>query len=293
MTSPTVIVPYPKELHTSFVRGGSYGGTRTRTGDIPHIDTVMTVARAPSVGWSGSQGTVAAWVALTEQWQAAGGEPLRMTHTIRKAAAAADMRRGWEQWVERGRPDPHDPAWQRGMRMHYVAPVDGTNHQWGGAVDFDVQALYIEGLERGSDEALERLWEMADEHGFTPVIAHPVANQSEAWHLDHMGPLRAAYVELRGTYRSAYTEVARMGCALAGTLHPDTSNQQARYLQARLAIGGFVPGRCDGIIGPKTRAALEAAGAPKSVVDKARRNIPQAKAWLKEAGIGTEELALL
>jgi len=293
MAGPAVVVPYPHELHTSFVRGGLHGGTRTRTGEIPHIDDVLRVSHAPSVGWAGSRATVAAWVELSEAWVADGGEPIRLTHTIRTGAAATGMRAGWERWVEAGRPGPEDPRWRRGMRMAYVAPPDGTHHQWGAAVDFDVKALSADGFDRGSDEVLMKLWDMADAHGFSPVIGHPIADQSESWHLDHMGPLRLVYVELRSMYRNAYNEVARMGCALAGTLHDDTDNRMARYVQARLAIGGFVPGRCDGIIGPKTRASLKEAGAPPAVVDKARQNVPAVRAWLKASGIGSAEMESL
>lgn len=294
MANTIVLAKLPPKTVTAYVSGAR---TRSPGGQIPHLGTCLTIDRAPSSNWVASPATVKAWGALNEELAADGHEPLRLVDAWRAPGYQQHARTLYDNWLAAGRPDPGVPGSgfdSRIMKAAYVARPNGSNHQWGGSFDFDVGAIKMKGVrERGSDEALSCLWEYLDQHGFRPIIAHPVADQNEAWHVDHLGPLQAIYDLFRAETRSAYTETALIGCALAGTLANRTTNISARYMQARLAIGGEFPGTADGIPGRKTIAALKRAGCPKVVAERAKKSTDQVISWMNESQWGVEAIAAL
>lgn len=288
-----VLDQIPDHIHTAYLAGGK---TREPGRGIPHISRVLTVAKANPKGWRLSPGTLRALVAVQVGLEAAQAEPLRLVDAYRGATAQAYARVKYEQWLDAGKPRPGDFAYRSGqMSTAYVAPADQSQHQWGGAVDIDVQAWGPPaGTRRGTDAALEILWDFMQAQGFTPIIADPVIDQSEAWHFNHLGALAAVWERFRSEGLRGYAgAVATCGCALAGTLHPRTSNQQQRYIQARLNIAGFYCGRADGQIGSMTKDALREAGCAKRRADRAKRYPNEVVEWMNAEKLGETEMATL
>lgn len=189
----------------------------------------------------------------------AGGAPLRLTECYRdQVHVQAPARRKYLSWVNAGKPARIDP---KRMKNAYVAPPNQSNHGWGGAIDFDVDALEFPGTGVGTDEALYVFWGMAAARGFLPIIREANIDQSESWHFDHLGHLRLVYSAFHESEeRNPYGATAEVGCALAMTSDPPTEQWQ-RWLQAYLVLAwveGVGPsiGRVDGKVGAKTRAAI-------------------------------------
>jgi hypothetical protein len=268
----TAISPH---ILTSYVSGGN-GKTRLRGNQIPNMGQLLKVGDAPKHAFRASPATCRAIDKLHLAMVSEGMEPLRITEAHRDAGVQAAARQGYEAWLEAGKPDPHSTAWRPGMKRDYVARPGTSNHGWGGAIDIDVEALLAPGCERGSDEALSLFWQLAKGCGLTPIIAEPMATASEAWHFDHLGPLRAVrklYDEAakeHSRYRGGYSHTARVGTALAGGLPQQTD---AHFIQARLLIAGVWVGLVDGAIGPMTRAGLEEAGIGKGDIKKGTKHI--------------------
>ena len=285
------LVQMPDDQLTAYLPGGR--GTRHTDQSVPHVSQVLTVGRAGrGPGWRLAHGAAADLALLQADIVEIGGEPLRLSDAFRASdGAQAVARAAYEMWLAAGSPvDPRDTRWRPGMKTAYVARPGESNHGWGGAFDFDVAALFLPGLKRGSDEALANLWTLGKARGWTPVIGDADSSANEAWHLDHLGPLaKVRELYLEHGYRRPAGYVARVGCALAGTLPREIAPNDAAYVQARLLIGGYFCGVVDGQIGPMTRAAFKAA----DITLTARANVPTMMAALTEAKLGEAEIALL
>jgi hypothetical protein len=229
-----------------------------------------------------------ALVALNRDVIQAGGAPLRLLDVWRDPNIQADARAKYDRWVAAGKPEPGTRAFDsRTMKAAYVARPGESNHGWGGAIDFDDGALEFPGTGRGTDAALAVFWQLAAEHGFTPIIREPIIAQSESWHFDYLGTLSAVRDLGNSHGVGGYGLVATVGSILAGTAPISWRRSQERYVQARLVIGGFWPGTIDGYLGNKTKAAVAEAGV------KVKANAPTSTviAALNDAGIGLAEIA--
>jgi len=284
-----VLTSLSPHILTSYIQGTA-GSTRLRGNRIPTLSQLLTVGDTANNTFRASPATAAAIDDLCAAMMAAGMEPLRITDAFRSPDVQGRARAGYEAWLAAGKPSPHGSDWRSGMKTAYVAPPGGSNHGWGGAIDFDVAALAAPGVDRGSDGALELLWELARPLGFSPIISEPHADASEAWHLDHMGPLRAvrglynAAAREHSRYRGGYGHTARVGCALAGSLPSQTPQM---FIQARLMIAGHWCGLVDGAIGPMTKAALAEADITAKAIKAGPHTIIEE---LNERKVGAAEL---
>lgn len=287
-----VLVPLTPGTVTAYIAGGR---TRTTSNQVPHLAECITVERARSVGWQLTPGAASDYAALQVDLMDSGAEPSRLTDANRPPAMQGPARKAFENWVAAGRPSPGSTAFHKAtMKTAFVAPLDGSNHQWGGAIDIDVEALYWPDLPRGGDAALARFWVLAKKRGFTPIITSPHVHQSESWHFDHWGPLASVYAEFRKRkHADAYTQAARCGCALAGSLNPENRRAVQMYAQARLHLAGYWCGPVDGILGATSQAALKEAGCPTELADSAGTpaGLHAVTQWMSETHLASKLIA--
>lgn len=131
------------------------------------------------------------------------------------------------------------------MKAAFVAAPGRSMHNAGCAVDVHLAMLRFPGAR--PEEQLDRLWEIAEPLGWSPVIRRPDESASEAWHFDFWGPLAPVRDRL------GYEQAALCGAILVG--HGDLASFSA-LVQALLVVSGFEIGQIDGVAGPRTLAAL-------------------------------------
>lgn len=287
------LVALPADTPTSYLPGG---GTRLVGGAVPHLSMVRTVGQiGGGNAWRLTPASAAALAAVQAELVGLGCEPTRLTEAFRDPATQANARASYDAWVRAGRPEPGRVGWVAGMKTAYVTRAGESNHGWGAATDIDVGALQMPKVARGSDAALSLWWEIAAPHGWTPIIARPDVHQSECWHFDHLGPLRAV-LELyqdagrnSTTYRGIeHAQTSRCGAALAGTLPqllvPDLT---AAHIQARLNLAGHFCGLIDGQLGAMSRSALKSVGITATSKTKSEALLVE----LDAAGIALAQIA--
>lgn len=286
-----------ERLRTSWTRRRG-GGTRDRYGKPYPFGELMTVGESSyKSAWKATAGTAEALDKADQAVCDAGGTGLRITELIRNVDTIVRERQKLNNWHAAGKPDPNGTGYDKvTMRHVYLADVNSTNHQWGGAVDLDIAGIRFEGIDPADADAhLSKLWEILIPHGFRPIIEDPRAKQSEAWHFDRLGMLE--YVRglfLKHKEHRYATLTANVGCILAGTFHGDRVFE--RHVQALLLLAAGcnadVPyiGKPDGYIGKRTMTGLEAVGI-KGVTNKTPAS--QILAMLTEAGVGTDAVTLI
>ena len=247
-------------LASSYSRKTGSTSTRDAKGKpFAYTDLIRTDALAASnpSKWRAPPGMLRDLLALDAQMKAAGSSGLRATEVLRSYAESDGLRRKYDTWVKAGRPSHSDNAWNSStMSTAFAARAGESEHNWGGAVDLDVYALDFPGLVGNAQ--LAKLWEIAKPLGFAPIIAHPNLDQSECWHFDHLGPLRAMHDRLgasadHGTSANANITTAQAGCLLTGSYLGSQSME--RLVQARLLLVGETLD-LDGALGPQTKAIL-------------------------------------
>lgn len=275
---PIDLVRVPENLATSYAPGGR---TRDAMGKPWSYGRLMLVGACKPDHWR-----VAPWVAqsllrLEMAMRAAGSSGMRLTDVLRRPEEQAKLRAMYDRWISAGRPPQGSRDFDTAtMKTAFAARPYESNHQWGGALDFDVEALDFPGLE--PEQQLPRFWQLARPLGFRPIIAAPHVHQSESWHFDCYGPLQRVFdgfedANLAGV--SSYAQTALAGCVLAGLYKGSLPNE--RLVQARLLAAGFFCGPVDGIVGPRTLEALWKAG-----VAEARRSTPAATLLSRLDGLG-------
>ena len=138
----------------------------------------------------------------------------------------------------------------------YSPPPGGSMHEGGRAMDIDLSSMGV---------PLSRFWEIAKAHGFLPIIDTPESSRSEAWHFDCRGSHAAVYEYVRsgkaGAVMPPYTQMASSAIASIGIRLDAMHDQDVAFLQSSLIRLGLDPGRIDGVMGERTRGALQDAGA--------------------------------
>lgn len=233
--------------------------TRLSTGLPLPASACLTVAQRALPRYTASPGTARDLALLVGELERLGCD-FRVRQLYRDNRQQADLHARYSRWMAAGRPKPGARGWDGSVMS--TAAASQPNRSWHGAgmaMDIGLSNLrFGDGLT--GDAALDRFWDIAAPYGFTPIIREPRMTISEAWHFDHMGPLRAvrdlfiAHKEESEVYRAAAGLAAEVGCVLLGThsgfLQPE------RTVQARLLLEGVFVGAPDGKIGAKTRAGL-------------------------------------
>lgn len=290
--SPTIIelVPVPGTLATSYGLPGKARDDAGRPWKYEKLLSVAAMARKNPEVWTCTPGMADALVRLDAAMKAKGSGGLRLTEVRRLWSFQASERAKYDTWVNAGRPDPGSRGWRAEvMRTTFVAKPGESNHQWGGAIDIDAYALDFPGVPE--DAQLGVFWDLAEDYGLRPIIAHPDRGQSECWHFDRLGPLQVVYDLFRAAskkdpaYRQAYALTAFTGCVLAGTYQGDAKLE--RLVQARLLLAGQFIGSCDGAIGKMTLAGLKAVG-----VEGVTKSTPASVVLgrLDELGVGLDAI---
>lgn len=142
---------------------------------------------------------------------------------------------------------------ESGQKESYVSLPGSSFHNSGRAVDISVQELNFKNYSK--DNWLEVFWDIAKPLGFYPIISIPAIDASEAWHFDFPGnDWGHAYKHL------SYKEVAKCCTLDVGKWDPDTSKDivNKMFLQSQLVrLRFYEVGKVDGIIGEKTKKALQ------------------------------------
>jgi hypothetical protein len=169
-----------------------------------------------------------------------------------------DLFRTWEK-QKKARKD-----FESGLKKAFVANPGASFHNAGRAVDFDVKHLCFAGVHK--KHCLEKFWDLAKPLGFRPIIKIPDIKANEAWHLDYPGKdWSDAYDTL------PYSEVAKCAILDVGKWEEGTREQiEKMFIQSQLIrVGIYEIGKVDGVIGPKTKAALTKLGIDPSYTSKA------------------------
>lgn len=191
-----------------------------------------------------------ALLALHRAISAIGGD-LRITDCYRSLAVQQSARQRYEAWLSAGSPKPGSSGFNAAtMKADYVAEPGYSFHNAGRAIDLHVDALKFPAVP--ADRQLDRLWELCVPIGWSPVITTPREGASESWHLDYLGP----WGPVRA--RRGYAEAAMGACLDLGATGYGRDTERA--IQAQLHRAGYDVGAIDGVIGPRTIAALQAAG---------------------------------
>jgi zinc D-Ala-D-Ala carboxypeptidase len=144
-----------------------------------------------------------------------------------------------------------------GRKTAFSPPPGGSMHEAGRAFDLDLHNLGIE---------LGDFWDLARPHGLLPIISTPTSGASESWHFDCRGSHQLVYDYYKsgkGTNfdHKPYTAMAASAIlALGIQVDRFGANQAAAAVQSALIRLGQTLGNIDGVIGNKTRTALEAVG---------------------------------
>ncbi len=142
----------------------------------------------------------------------------------------------------------------------------GSMHEAGRAIDLDLDALLAGGV-----LTLKGFWEIADRHGFFPIVGQPNPGLKEAWHFDHRGShnnVRQYYVDGKGgSEMKPYQAMAASAILAIGVNVDRFQNQKGAAIQGALIRLGHELGALDGDIGNNTRKALDEAGVPFDTED--------------------------
>lgn len=211
-------------------------------------------------GWL-TPDTAAALLQLHQAVSERGGD-LRITSAYRSIEAQQQARAKFLAWVNAGSPPPGSELFNaKTMKPVFVAPPGNSFHNAGRSIDIDVASLRFPNVAK--DKQLDVFWELAKAIGWRPVLRQPDEGTAESWHFDFMGPWLPVYERLLklkvvSVNGKAYSMAAHAACTDIGE-HGPLSRPTERAVQAQLHRAGFNPGTIDGLLGPKTLAAVDEA----------------------------------
>lgn len=147
--------------------------------------------------------------------------------------------------------------WKSGRKRAFSPPAGQSLHEAGRAFDLDLAALRM---------PLSEFWRLAAPHGVVPIIETPCATSLEAWHFERPGSharVRDYCAAPGNAVRGAPARRVMVESALLalGLRVPRLGGcQREGLVQTALIRLGASPGPVDGIVGRRTRAALEMFG---------------------------------
>ena len=145
--------------------------------------------------------------------------------------------------------------WKSGKKKAFSPSPGGSMHEAGRAFDLSLKDLKI---------TLREFWDISAKHGVVPIISSPDPKKSEAWHFE----CRGSHVTIYEYYRDgkannmkAYRAMVVSSILSIGVnVDMFDTRQKEAYLQSCLVRLGKELGNIDGIIGRRTRGALEEIG---------------------------------
>lgn len=166
--------------------------------------------------------------------------------------------RSWEKQQELFNLHAKEP------KKYPVASAPGKSfHQSGRAIDFAIQELNFRGVPK--EKWLEKFWSLYIPLGFTPIIDKPDMDMSESWHVDHLGPWTSVRTKL------GYLTTAQCAILDVGNWNPkeESVKEKKMFIQSQLLrLGRFEIGRIDGILGNKSKTALDFLGINSQNIDE-------------------------
>lgn len=142
-----------------------------------------------------------------------------------------------------------------GKKKAYSPPPGGSLHEAGRAFDLDLSKLKKIGL--------AKFWTIAAKEGVSPIVNAPDPRLSEAWHFERRGSHKLVYDYYAAgngdNFKTPYKAMAASAIlAIGQRVDAFEDNQTDAYIQSGLIRLGQNIGDLDGLIGPKTRIALQA-----------------------------------
>lgn len=234
MAFPIALVPVDASIMSSYDVSGKTGGPRANCRPLVKRLSGKMVPEA-----------AVALKKLSDAVAASGGD-FRVTDCHREVSVQIALRKRYDFWVASGK--PRGAAFNsKTMKSAFVAPPGKSNHNGGRAIDIDIGSLKFPGVP--ANLQLDKLWEIATPLGWSHIIKYATEGASESWHFDYQG-------ELEGIFdRLGYGQGALAGALLVG--QAGGWQTYDRVIQALVCRAGQNIGEIDGIIGTKTRAAVE------------------------------------
>lgn len=151
-----------------------------------------------------------------------------------------------------------------GKKPAFSPAPGGSLHEAGRSFDLDLGSLKI---------PLARFWEIAAKHGLSPIITEPNPRLKEAWHFDcrgSHGKVYDYYAAGKGSNFKPYAAMAASAILSAGLKHDGFEGKEREgAIQSHLIRLGNEIGNIDGLLGMKSKSALEQAGLPSADLDAA------------------------
>lgn len=142
--------------------------------------------------------------------------------------------------------------WVSKKKKAYSPPPGGSMHEAGRAFDIDLSQIGI---------SLGKFWDLAGNHGVTPIVTKPDKRLSEAWHFDKRGSYQMVYIyfQRHPEWRIKPYKAMATSAIISAGVH--VNNFGIKQIEANIQfglirLGKDKIGKVDGIIGPKTRNAL-------------------------------------
>ena len=142
--------------------------------------------------------------------------------------------------------------WITKKKKAFSPPPGGSMHEAGRAFDLSLEDISV---------TLSDFWDIAKKWNVLPIISTPDIKKSEAWHFDCRGSHSIVYDYYKSGKASNMLPYAAMAVsailAIGVKVDRFNSHQAEAYLQSCLIRLGFQLGNIDGLIGNKTKKALE------------------------------------
>jgi len=125
-----------------------------------------------------------------------------------------------------------------GKKKSYSPPPGNSFHEAGRAIDIDVGNLGI---------TLAKFWEIAENHGWNPIIERPSPGARECWHFEYreFWDIIVKYADYKIAAKLAIMDI-------------DINCDPIWIIQGHLVIQKIYTGKIDGICGPVTEKAIMA-----------------------------------
>ncbi|HYV94336.1 MAG TPA: hypothetical protein VE978_21365 [Chitinophagales bacterium] len=131
----------------------------------------------------------------------------------------------------------------------------GSLHEAGRAMDIDLNKIHV---------SLAQFWEIAQRHGFSPIIKAPTPGVSESWHFDCRGShgiVYDYYTAGKGNNMKPYAAMAASAILSIGvSVDQFKGKERQALIQSALIRLGHDIGSIDGSIGNHTMSALQQEG---------------------------------